>query len=109
MLTSNKQVIAKIAMSMQLQVATPGLTLDEAKDRFLAAHPKNRILDFGDEAQKVILGAEEKGRYVAYEFVRECSPPGATIQDCMTHMRARGMDVRGISPNGHHIMVWERE
>lgn len=106
--TLNSGLEISQTLRMELQ-PRPGLTLDEAKDKFLALNPKHRVLDHGDEKQPVILAVHEQSKTVYYKFIPEMSPPGMTIQQAAEHMKKAGWDVRGISPSKTHIVVSEME
>lgn len=104
-----KATIAKTELRMELRPANPKMSMQEALDKFHAASPENKAIDYGDDKDVVILGAHDKSRTVAYEFVPELSPPGFTIQMAMEHMKKAGYDVRGLSDDGKRIIVCEKE
>lgn len=81
--------------------------ISEARDRYLAAHKDNKILDFGDNKQPILEVANELNKMVAYELVPELCDEGLTIGDLARHMKAQGHNVQGISPCGKYVMVME--
>lgn len=103
-------------VSQEMQIVAkprPGLDFAEAKDKWLAARSDqgkecNRILDDGGRSQPVLLVGRDKRTTVLYEVVPELCPPGFTVQQAVAHMRATGMDVRGLGPpsgRGHPTVV----
>lgn len=91
-------------------VARPkaGICLNEAKDKWLAANPDNKILDYGDKHGRHLLVGYDNSRTVEYALVPELSPPGATLESMAAHMKAAGFDVRGINKERKTVIVCEQ-
>lgn len=93
-MNGRSRVIASIALDV-VAIPRPGIGLNEARDKWLAANPQNKVLGDGGRKDPRLLVAHEKSQTVIYELVPELSPPGFTVEDSMRHMRNLGMDVRG--------------
>ena len=86
----------------------PGISKNEAIDKWLEAGPDNKVLDYGDKSEPNLVVAKGRSKQVIYELVPELSPPGFTVQQMMQHMRSAGWDVRGegpISKDGNPTVV----
>ncbi len=85
-----------------------GITsINEARDKWLGNHPKNKILDYGDSKDLSLLVAQEETTQVEYKLIPELSPPGATLEFMAAHMKANGMQVVGINHDRQTVTVLE--
>lgn len=91
-------------------VAIPreGMGLSEARDKWLAANPGNRVLDYGDKKGRELLVGQEDSRTVEYMLVPELSKPGTTLDEMAAEMKIRGFDVRGINVERQTVIVCEQ-
>lgn len=104
---TNKQVRARTEFQA-VAIPRAGIALNEARDKWLAANPENRVLDDGGRNDVRLLVGADKTKTVHYEVVPELCPPGFTAEDAMRHMRAAGWDVRGRaadSIDGNPVIV----
>lgn len=92
-----QHIKAKVEMQV-VAIPKPGISINEAKDKWLAAGPDNRVLDDGGRSDVRLLVGGDRSKTVYYEVMPELCPPGFTVQDAMAHMRKAGWDVRGEGP-----------